>query len=506
MGCRRGLAQGFLLLLLATASVASAQPVNGVITGRVVDPGGLGVPGATVMVIREGTGEHRSALSADTGDFVFTGLLPGRYSLSVQASGMKRFELRDLDLTASERLSVGNLQLQLGGLSEAVTVTAEATPVQTSSAERSAVLTSAQMENLMSRARQFLELVRVLPGVVYDPPSGLGSVDMLGITQGPKVQGLRGEFNTFSVDGLFMNDLGTVDTLYNPTNMDAVGEVKVLLNSYQAEYGRSGGAMINAVTKSGTREFHGGGYIYKRHEELNANGFFNNLNGLPKPRYRYTTGGFSIGGPLYWPKKFNANRDKLFLFFAQETLRGDAPQPLVQVTMPTALERAGDFSRSLDVNGRLVTIRDPLSDSPLPNNVIPASRINPNGQKILQLFPQPNQLDRAITKGNFNYNFQESIHSPKQHNLFRADLNATSKIRMYLRGAFWRESNFGFRLGGGQPSPAWGFLPVKAMYNDNSGVYALTHASTRRSCMSFPCRLTTPSRCRRHLISRILTP
>jgi hypothetical protein len=463
-----------LLPLLFWTGIAGAQTVSGVVTGRVVDPGGLAIPAASLTLTNEATRDTRQATSAESGDFVFPAVLPGRYTVTAQAPGMKRLE-KSLTITASERLSIGDLQLEIGAVSESVTVAAQSTPVQTQSQERSAVLTTEQLQTLSSRGRDFLSLLRVLPGVVNEPPSGLGTADMLGITQGPKISGLRGEFNTFSVDGLFMNDLGTKDTLYNPINLDAIGEVKVLLSNYQAEYGRAGGAIINAVTKSGSRDFHGGAYIYKRHEELNANSFFNNLNGVAKPRYRYTTGGFSLGGPMYIPGKFNKNRDKLFFFFSNETLRGDAPLGLIQVTMPTALERAGNFSQSLDTNGRLVAIRDPLSGGSFENNVIPANRINPNGPKLLSIFPLPNQLDRNITKGNYNYNFQESIHSPKQNNVFRVDANVSSKIRMYFRGSIWDETNEGHRLGGGQPSPSWGYLPVRAVYGDRSGSYNFTH-------------------------------
>jgi carboxypeptidase family protein/TonB-dependent receptor-like protein len=244
-----------MFFILLGAAVVCAQTVNGVVSGRIIDPGGLGIPGANVTITRAGTGESRQLTTPDTGDFVFTSMLPGSYSITVQASGMRRLQERGVQLTASERLELGNLQLQLGALSDTITVTAESTPVQTGSAERSAVLTNTQIESLNTRARQYLDLLKVLPGVAYDVPSGLGSQDMLGITQGPKVQGLRGEYNTFQTDGLFMNDLGTKDTLYNPTNMDAISEVKVLLNNYQAEYGHAGGAIINAVTKSGTRDF-----------------------------------------------------------------------------------------------------------------------------------------------------------------------------------------------------------------------------------------------------------
>src|SRR5262249_9380447 len=222
MSCRPRIAILALAAFLPWTASIVAQTVSGVITGRVVDPSGLAIPGALVTLTRDDTGDRRRATSADTGDFVFTAVLPGRYTVGVEAPGMKRFEKRNLNITASERLPIGDLALQVGSLSESVTVIGQGTPVQTESQERSAVLTTTQMENLMSRARDFLSLLRVLPGVVYDPPSGLGSVDMLGITQGPKMQGLRGEFNTFSVDGLFMNDLGTTDTMYNPTNMDAI--------------------------------------------------------------------------------------------------------------------------------------------------------------------------------------------------------------------------------------------------------------------------------------------
>jgi len=456
-----------LVLFILSAAFAAAQTVTGVISGQVVDATGLAVPNATVALVHEETGGHRELSTPSTGDFVFAAIQPGRYTITVQASGMKRLEKKNLNLTASERLSVGQLALEVGAVSESVTVTSQGTPVQTTSQERSAVLTKTQIDTLMTRSRDFIGLLKVLPGVV---PSAEN--DVLGPSTGPTINGLRNTFNTYSIDGLTMNDLGSTQVMYNPTNLEAIGEVKVLLNNYQAEYGRNAGAIVNAITKSGTQQFHGSAYLYKRHEQYNANTFFNNVNGLPKPRYRYTTGGFSIGGPMFWPGKFNSNRDRLFFFFAQETVRGNSPQPLVQRTVPTELERRGDFSQTLELNGSRVVIRDPLTNNPFPNAVIPNSRINANGQKILEVFPLPNQLDRNITRGNYNYNFQESIHQPKQHNLFRVDANATSKIRMYFRGSIWREENHGHRVGGG--SESWGYLKSNALYTDDAGVFSLT--------------------------------
>ncbi len=448
-----------------------AQTVTGIISGTVADPGGLAIPGATVTLRNEETGDARETKSSDTGDFVFTAVPPGRHTVGVQFQGMKRYERRNLNLTAAERLSVGEIRMEIGAVTETVNVSAQGAVVQTTSQERSAVLDSKQMEQLMTKSRDFISLLRVLPGVVYGSEN-----DVLGPSTGPTIQGVRNTMNTFSIDGLTMNDLGSPQVMYNPTNMEAIAEVKVLLNNYQAEYGRNAGAMVNAVTKTGTKQFHGSGYVYKRHEQYNANNFFNNVNGLPKPRYRYTTGGFSLGGPVFVPGKINSNKDRLFFFFAQETVRGNSPQALIQVTTPTVLERKGDFSQSLELNGTRTTVRDPLANALFPNSVIPANRVDLNGQKILEVLPMPNQLDRTITRGNYNYNFQESIFQPKQHNLFRIDGNATSKIRMYFRGSIWREENHGHAVGGG--SANWGYLKSNARYTDDAGVYSVTHVIT----------------------------
>lgn len=444
------------------------QTVTGVVSGSVADSSGQYIPGAFVTLTSETTGEARRSPTEATGDFVFTAVQPGRYTVSVESQGFKRLEKTNLTVTASERLAVGVLTLEIGTVSDSVTVTAQGTPVQTSSQERSALLTSDQMETLMSRARDFVGLLRVLPGVVYtDDPTTLTR------SRGPTIQGVRNTFNSMSVDGLFGNDLGSTEWLGSPMNMDAIGEVKVLLNNYQAEYGRNAGAMVNAVTKSGTKDFHGTGYIYKRHEQLNANSFFNNLNNVAKPRYRFTTGGYTVGGPIFWPDKFNTSKDKLFFFFSQEFHRTETPQPLRQVTVPTQLERAGNFSQTLELNGQPVVIRDPLTGMPFADRIIPANRIDPNGQKLLNVFPLPNALDRSITRGNYNYNFQESLFSPKRQEVFRVDYLPTSKVRMYFRGTTWREDDQGYGVAAGAAN--WGMLSGHYKYTDNSGVYTLTN-------------------------------
>jgi hypothetical protein len=456
---------GTSLLMLSSAA---GQTVTGVITGSVADSTGQSVPAASVTVVSETTGDSRRTQTEATGGFVFTAVTPGRYTITVEAPGFKRLEKKNLTMTASERLAAGVFTMEIGTVNESVTVTAQGAAVQTSSQERSALLTSTQMDTLMSRARDFVGLLRVLPGVVYtDDPTTLTR------SRGPTIQGVRNTFNSISVDGLFGNDLGSTEWLGSPVNMDAISEVKVLLNNYQAEYGRNAGAMVNAVTKSGEQSFHGTGYVYKRHEELNANNFFNNRNNVPKPRYRFTTGGYTLGGPAYWPGKFNSNKDKLFFFFSEEFHRTETPQALRQVSVPTQLERAGNFSQTLELNGQPVVVRDPLTGAQFPGNIVPQNRIDPNGQKLLSVFPLPNALARSITNGNYNYNFQESLFSPKRQEVFRVDYYATSKVRMYFRGITWREDDQGYAVAAGAAN--WGMLAGHYKYTDNSGVYNLTY-------------------------------
>src|SRR5262249_28464221 len=206
---------------------------------------------------------------------------------------------------------------------------------------------------------------------------------------------MRISYPSITIDGVTTNDLGSSQTTPTPINMDAVGEVKVLMTNYQAEYGRTAGVLVQAVTKSGTSQFHGGGYYYRRNEEFNANNFFANRNGTPIPRYRYNTWGYNIGGAVSIPKLL-PRKDKLFFLFSQEYLPTSTPQNLVTVTVPTAQQRTGDFS------GVSTMIRDPSTGNPFPSNIVPPNRIDPNGQKLLSAFPLPNALDTSITRGAYN--------------------------------------------------------------------------------------------------------
>ena len=429
--------------LLATA--AFAQSSSGTISGRVVDPSGAPVAGAEVHVINQVDRQVRTFTSSASGDFVFPNLEPGAYIVTVKASGFKQYEQKDVELNASDRLAIGDLKLQIGAVSETVEVTAEAAPIQTASGERSGLIDSKQVMELMARGRDPMALLQTLPGVVDD---NTGS-DTLGQYSTPTMSGTRSFYNSLNIDGISGNT-ARGRTAESPLNMDAIAEIKVLQNSYPAEYGPSAGGFIQLVTKGGTQQFHGGAYYYNRNEAFNANNFFNNSSGVPRQRYRYNTTGFNIGGPIYWPNHFNANKEKLFFYFSIEYLPNQSPNTLAYFTVPTASERQGIFNR---------TIKDPLNPGvnfPSVNGVttIPASRFDANSSKMLSIFPLPNLTGNS--KGNYQIAGTEDL--PVKQELLRIDYNRSEKNRAWFRVTGYTSDNTG------RTSPAisnqWGLANV----------------------------------------------
>jgi len=439
------------ILIAATlnVSICNAQTTTGQISGSAVDPSSQLIAGARVALNND-AGSTRNTVTNASGDFVFPALVPGTYNVRITADGFKTLERKGIVLTANERRELGQLQLALGSVSEAVSVQADNVQVQTSSSENSELLSTRQMDQLSSKGRDVVALLRVMPGVSASTDNAaLG--DTFG-TATPNISGTRNRMNTFTLDGQTGSDADLVDRFNGATSMDAIAEVKVLLNNYQAEYGRNAGAFVNIVSKSGTRDFHGSAYWFKRHEQFNANDFFNNRRGQPTPLYRYNTFGGTLGGPVYIPGKFNKNRDKLFFFYSREDWRIFEPRNPRTVTVPTELERLGNFSQSR-INNNPVYVRDPSlglacnatsQAGCFPGQIIPQSRLNRNGQAILNLFPKPNFFDRNISGGNYNYVFQEITEHPKKQNMLKMDYNPTTNDRVSFRGRTWWADRRGY--------------------------------------------------------------
>src|SRR6266540_4075446 len=232
----------FVALFVLLAGTAAAQSVSGSISGTITDPSRQVVPGATITLIEESTAAQRTVQSNETGVFVFTAVRPGLYTVRVEMSGFSIAETKHITLPANEQLSLGTIALAIGGISETITTTSEGSFVQTTSSERSALLTDKQLEMVAVRGRDVVSLLRVLPGVSYQGESEApgGSFG----TTTPNISGNRNSWNTVTVDGLVGNDLGSPQIFSGTINFDAISEVKVQLNNYQAENGRNGGAMI----------------------------------------------------------------------------------------------------------------------------------------------------------------------------------------------------------------------------------------------------------------------
>ena len=423
---RLGLVFGFSGLIFA-------QTVTSSLIGTILDPANAVVPGVQVELKNQGTSAVVRATSESSGLFRFVNVSAGTYSLTVQAKGFKTRVEKDILVNSSETRDLGRVVLSLGDVAEQISVTAEATPVQTASGEKSATVEGAQLNSEALKGRDMMGYMRILPGVVdtstgRDAAGGsiLGGLTFNGST------GITG----FSVDGVADIDTGCSSCFahFEP-NIDSIGEIKVLTSNFQAEYGRNAGALISVVTKSGTQEFHGSGWWTHRHEGFNANDYFNNLTGLPRSRYRFNIQGWSLGGPVFIPKVFNSDKTKLFFFASQEYTRQLVNAPNQYRTMPTEIERIGDFSQSTNASGSLIVITDPQTGMPFPGNKIPSNRINGWGQSILNFFPKPNTVFAPGTPQYRQANFQEagSGTHPRRNDIVRIDANFSSKLNGYLR-------------------------------------------------------------------------
>src|SRR5262249_31466644 len=370
------------------------QTVSSSLVGTVLDPAGAVIPSAPVTLTELNTGTVRQAQTDSSGVFRFLNVPAGTYSVAVTVTGFKSHVENNIALSAQETRDVGRISLELGNTSERISITAEATPVQTSSSEKSQMVDGRQLNDITLKGRDLFGYMRLIPGVIdtanrdVTSPNGFSNITINGNTSA----------KNFTVDGITDVDTGSNGTIHYEPNIDAIQELKVLTSNYQAEFGRNSGGQITVITKSGSQQFHGSGAWNHRHEGFNANLWQNNRNGRKADGspvsaispYRFNVETYSIGGPIYIPKHFNRERRKLFFFWSQEYTGQFVSGGVQNKYTPTALERAGDFSQSRQNNGSLITITDPSTGAPFPGNRIPTNRIDPTGLAMLNFFPLPN--------------------------------------------------------------------------------------------------------------------
>ena len=426
-----------------------AQTTTGTLLGTVADPGDASVPGAQVELKNVATGAIITTTTGAEGIFRFNSLVPATYNLTIKpAAGFKSYTQSNIGVTASEVRDLGKITLALGAITEQVSVTAAATPVQTASGENSKLVDGSQMMGITLKGRDLFGLLVMLPGMStaqQDTTSenSIGSVRING--------GIAGLAN-FTVDGITDTDTANNTTLHYEPNMDSIAEMRVLTANYQAEYGRNSSGTISVVTKSGSQEFHGSAWVNKRHEMFNAKSFFQNYNGQPKSVYRFFVWGYSVGGPVYIPKLFNTQKKKLFFFFSQEYTKQKPATQSGYANVPTLAQRAGDFSGYTDGNGVPYPIYDPTTGNPVPNNNIAGlAALNPAaakfGQSILNFFPLPNicghqgvSSSNCFEDGQYatqryqrNYYWQFNESHPRRNDTFRFDYNVTSRLNTWVR-------------------------------------------------------------------------
>jgi hypothetical protein len=446
-------------LVICTLPVLQGQSVTGQVNGVIVDESSASIVGAEVQLIHDQTKQTRIFNSDSSGNFMFTNLVPGGYGLRVSMAGFKTYDQRGITVVAQDRINLGEIRLSVGDVTTTVEVQASAVQVQTSSSDRSIAISLVQIMNTPTRGRNPLSLIMTLPGV-----QTLAGNDFRGWSGGgiPAVNGGRTGQVILNLDGVASQDSGNLNPGYLSPSIDAIAEAKLLVSNYTAEYGGRTGGQLTFSIKGGTPQFHGTAYYFWRHEMFNANEFFFNKNRIQKPKYRYQNPGGTIGGPLIIPgTRFNKSRQKLFFFYSYDRLRN---KNMIDntYTMPSELERQGDFSQTVTTQGVRVPIIDPLTGQPFPDNRIPASRINPAGQAMLNLFPQPDPLGLGLDPTGqraFNYRAILPQSRPNVGKILRIDYNVGSNLTTFVRLMQDYQAVDGYAGTVGPAGGAWGQFP-----------------------------------------------
>src|SRR5262245_756959 len=283
-----------------------AQTTSASVSGSVQDSRGGVLPGVTITMTSRTQGNVLTADTDEGGRFVFPIVRPDTYSLQVALQGFKTLERTNLVVNANDKLSAGALTLEVGAMTEQVSVSGRVTEVQSASGERSFTLESEALKNIANNGRALFNFVTLVPGALSQNTGGTE----IGAADGFTVNGQRPNSNNVTIDGVANIDTGNNGGNMATTNIDSVAEFKVLTNAYQAEYGRAVGGQLQVVTKSGTQLFHGSGYWYGRRSGWNANTWTNKrvVPEIEKPDTSRNDSGYTVGGPVYFPNRFNTNK------------------------------------------------------------------------------------------------------------------------------------------------------------------------------------------------------
>jgi hypothetical protein len=435
MSRRFGLQAVLLLLSIGLLVGVHAQSSTaGNITGTVRDPQGAAVPKAEITLTEEKTGATRTVSTNEDGFYNVPSLIPGIYTITTSPAGFKKTIIPNVELHVSENKTV-NIELQVGQVTETVTITSDTQTVETRSGEVSSLISEKQVTELPLNGRNYAQLALMVPGVSPVTQAGAGGAFATrgtGLNSGVdmSVNGNQSNSNLWTVDGVNNMDVGSNRTLLVFPSVDSIQEFRVERNSFSAEFGQAQGAVVNLITKGGSNDFHGTLFEFFRHDSLNANNFFINRAGGEKGKLKYNNFGGNFSGPII--------KNRVFFFWSEEWRRERRGQVL-SAQVPTAAEKTGDFSGPLTgpvpldpatchpepdpANpGQTITVCNPF-----PGNRIPQNRLSPAGLAIVKLYPNPT----GPGVGDWATTQLQPIDT--RQDLIRGDITITDKMNLMVR-------------------------------------------------------------------------
>lgn len=420
-----------LAVTLLVAVTGMGQSFTGRIVGTVSDASGAVVAGAEVRVLNTGTNWAQTVTTNDDGNYTLSELPRGEYQVEVSSTGFKQFVRRGIQLSVGQQARV-DVRLEVGSVSESVEVTADASLLETVDSVLGKVVDNKRIIELPLNTRNVYSLLYLTPGVTGSVSTTYGT--------GFGINGARNSMLDILVDGVSTAHPTVNGFSGNSTfpPVEAIAEFKVMGSNYSAEFGRSNGGMVNVVYKSGSNQFHGSLFEFLRNSKLDANNFFNNRAGIPLGSFKRNQFGAMVNGPVI--------KNKTFFLGSYEGLR-ERTQANTIFTVPTELQRQGNFSETFVSNGSLIRIFDPFSTraqgsgfvrDQFPGNVIPQSMIDPVARNVVRYYPQANTVTNAVT--NVNNFISTGARSFDQDQIdARVDHNISDSQRIFGRLS-WREN------------------------------------------------------------------
>lgn len=480
-----------LALVLALALPVWAQEFRASVTGQVNDASGAVLPGAVITARNVATNASYKTTSSEDGQYALRNLDPGSYAITVEVTGFRKLLREGVVLQVGTQATL-NLQMQTGEVSEAITVREDIAQLQTETAVRGLVIDETRVLNTPLQGRNVFAIAWSVPGVqIAASVTRLRPFDIAGSSSMVVNGGRRGQ-NDAQVDGVTATyQAGSISFV---PSVDSVGEFKVVTNPFDGQFGFTTGGVVQSITRSGTNQFHGGLFEYVQNTKMNANEFNSNRAGIRRQRSNINTFGGNINGPVL--------KNKLFFAYSYEGIRQSIPDPFT-TSIPTPLQRTGDFSQTKQANGQLQIIYDPLTTrtdangklirDPFPGNIIPANRINPVAKAALAFLPAPNAAGDSLGLNNYvNSSAVPRFLDDFNAHSGRVDYSWSENTKIFGRLAFNRLDEVrGYRYGNAA-DPSGNVPFVRQNYNGVSGITHTLNNTTVIDARLGVARFTSP--------------